>query len=503
MAPNPRITSVAWPSSPKETGDQCGVTVYYRNDGSDGDMFSRVVDSAGNVLDSYTSSIAAGETSADSLYFNMPSRDITIYAQVGTSTTVTDQRGPYPIEHAEEPVGWEPLTIYRGIQIWVWMPAGEPFTAYFDGSWHSKSRLSRLKDAIDDFLGPEEPGGNFDVTGIVTPAKAGFLVEFWWGTTVDNMFLADDKTTGSDGKVHWRPWSSIWPMKVQLKIPAGQVVDGVEYGYAESGILTAWKGTEANLYLYPEAVVPAVAGHIEEICYWIAGMSTWEDLETYPYPAEVGDNIHIYVRWINDGSSVVVGHVLTQLKSPLGYPYLPDAVVNQDRSANPGGGFAVQFAPVALNESGSWEFFGRLDLAGTFIDSKKFTFAVEEAPVGIPTTTTITAPDRVDAGEIFTVYGNLYETETGILIPGMRINISYNGKSLGYGYTGPEGDYYIDVSINEGGVWTIKSEFPGTEALQTSRSLTDAVVTDSPLTVALLTAGPITTGLALFIYGTS
>lgn len=122
---------------------------------------------------------------------------------------------------------------------------------------------------------------------------------------------------------------------------------------------------------------------------------------------------------------------------------------------------------------------------------------------GTPTTVTINAPDKVDAGEIFNVFGNLFETATYIRIPGMRINLSYNGKSLGYVYTGPEGDYSFNVSINEGGVWTLKAEFPGTEALQASRSLTDAVVAISPLEAAVAIVGSAATGLTMLAYGLS
>ena len=98
MAPNPVITSVTWPRSPKEAGVKCKTDVTYRNDGTDGEVFSRIVDDSGNVLTTLTSSVAAGEISTDSLYFAMPSHDITIYAQVGVDSTVTSQKGPKTIE---------------------------------------------------------------------------------------------------------------------------------------------------------------------------------------------------------------------------------------------------------------------------------------------------------------------------------------------------------------------------------------------------------------------
>ena len=249
-------------------------------------------------------------------------------------------------------------------------------------------------------------------------------------------------------------------------------------------------------------VAPAVDGRILVVKYWIEGMAAWENLETYPTPANIGDNIHLAVAWVNDGASSAVGHVIAQLKSPRLSAYQPSAVANQDRSANPGSGYEVRFAPFTLNEIGTWEFFGRLDLDGTpFVDTKSFTFGVQEAPVGILTTTTISAPSKAAVNERFNISGILNESEAGIPIPNQPINHSYNGRSLGSSTTGVDGNYLKEVSIPEAGTWTLKSEFPGTEALQTSRALVDAFVAATPIETAILIAGPIVTGLALVIYG--
>jgi len=121
--------------------------------------------------------------------------------------------------------------------------------------------------------------------------------------------------------------------------------------------------------------------------------------------------------------------------------------------------------------------------------------------VGTSTTTTISAPSKAAVDENFFISGILYETESGIPIPSQPINHSYNGRSLGSSTTGVDGDYLKEASIPEAGTWTIKSEFPGTEALQTSRALADAVVGDAPIASPLLIAGSIITGLVLIIYG--
>ncbi|GAI37101.1 unnamed protein product, partial [marine sediment metagenome] len=90
---------------------------------------------------------------------------------------------------------------------------------------------------------------------------------------------------------------------------------------------------------------------------------------------------------------------------------------------------------------------------------------------------------------------------SSIAIPSQPINHSYDGKDLGSSITGVDGDYLKEVSIPEAGTWTIKSEFPGTEALQASRSQADAVVAATLIETALLIAGPLATGIALFVYG--
>lgn len=126
---------------------------------------------------------------------------------------------------------------------------------------------------------------------------------------------------------------------------------------------------------------------------------------------------------------------------------------------------------------------------------------LEPEPTEIPTSLTIDAPASVDPDETFFVSGILYETDTGIPIPNQPINHSYNGRSLGVSTTGVDGVYLKEVSVPEAGVWTLKSEFPGTEGLQASIALVDTFVAISPIVTALLIAGPLVMGIALVAYG--
>ena len=123
--------------------------------------------------------------------------------------------------------------------------------------------------------------------------------------------------------------------------------------------------------------------------------------------------------------------------------------------------------------------------------------------VGIPTTTTLSAPGKIGVNENFNITGNLYETESGTPISSQLINHSYDGRTLGSSTTGVDGDYLKDVSIPESGVWTIKSEFPGTPGYAASRSVADATVSASPLEAAIKIAGSAIVGIALIRYSLS
>ena len=52
-----------------------------------------------------------------------------------------------------------PATIYdstyRGIDIYVWMPEGYPYTAYFNNLWHTEETLALIQTTIDVFLASE------------------------------------------------------------------------------------------------------------------------------------------------------------------------------------------------------------------------------------------------------------------------------------------------------------------------------------------------------------
>ena len=89
------------------------------------------------------------------------------------------------------------------------------------------------------------------LNGIVAPAKAGFLVEMWWGTPAQ---VGAQETTDAQGRVQFTPSASSWPVTFYLVIPAGQIVDGVTYGGYTSEKATLYDTQEADFYLYPKGV---------------------------------------------------------------------------------------------------------------------------------------------------------------------------------------------------------------------------------------------------------
>jgi hypothetical protein len=89
--------------------------------------------------------------------------------------------------------------------------------------------------------------------------------------------------------------------------------------------------------------------------YWYPGLAYWALL--YPdSPPTVpgGTEFHLALVWLNNGSVSVRGHVDLTVTRPDGSQVVPPAVLNQDNVAAPGSGWAVQFAPITLDQAGSW-----------------------------------------------------------------------------------------------------------------------------------------------------
>ncbi|GAH50109.1 unnamed protein product, partial [marine sediment metagenome] len=174
----------------------------------------------------------------------------------------------------------------------------------------------------------------------------------------------------------------------------------------------------------------------------------------------------------------------------------------QDETQKPNSGAAVVFNPFTLNEAGTWSLKATLSHAGGTLDEETTSFKVEEAPVGIPTTLNINAPDEVGPGETFNIFGQLTRDDTGVAIPAMSIIVSYNGNPLGSVLTDMQGVYTIPASIPTTGTYTLRADFARTPEYAASKSTADTMVT-TPLLAAIQMAGSIAAGLALIMYSLS
>ncbi|GAG89928.1 unnamed protein product, partial [marine sediment metagenome] len=280
--------------------------------------------------------------------------------------------------------------------------------------------------------------------------------------------------------------------------------------------ITTQSGAPGALLAYVTPIISEASAYIPEIDYWVEGMPGWGIMWSDPTgpvpvappnysdrPAEVGEAMYLGVWWHNTGEVTVTGHVDLELTAPSGAKHILIASSGQDETQKPNSGAAVVFNPFTLNEAGTWSLKATLSHAGGTLDEETTSFTVEEAPVGIPTTPNINAPNEVSPGETFNIFGQLTRDDTGEAIPNMSISVSYNGTPLGSVLTDMQGVYTIPASIPDPGTYTLRADFLGTLEYAASRSTADTIVAATPLEAALKIAGPAVTGLALIMYSLS
>jgi len=121
-----------------------------------------------------------------------------------------------------------------------------------------------------------------------------------------------------------------------------------------------------------------------------------------------------------------------------------------------------------------------------------------EAPTGMPTSLTISAPSNVAVGTPFTVTGKLTFREGGVDYPlqDRTISLSYNGVSLGSTTTGIDGTYNITVSIPEPGIYTLKASYAGESGFYPTKATSTLQIISPKLMPALI---PLIIGTGLII----
>ena len=131
--------------------------------------------------------------------------------------------------------------------------------------WHTKIYAGGTLIAEGDVVRGSHLRGDFTVTeaepeGVtinvfLSPAKAGFLVWLQWLSPTGWMDL-ESGTTDATGKKTWLYYFTSYPQSVRIYLPAGQVIDGVEYEGLTTEPLTLWETQEGDFYLSPPAVGP-------------------------------------------------------------------------------------------------------------------------------------------------------------------------------------------------------------------------------------------------------
>jgi hypothetical protein len=118
---------------------------------------------------------------------------------------------------------------------------------------------------------------------------------------------------------------------------------------ATGSVLGGWIGVLATVPAY------TLAGRITAAFYWYEGLSNWQQLSpTNPPALAFGTPLHLLLAWVNDSPVSVRGHIDLTAVKPDSSQEAIQAVAYNDLAAVPGEGRMVQFAPIALEQVGSW-----------------------------------------------------------------------------------------------------------------------------------------------------
>lgn len=126
---------------------------------------------------------------------------------------------------------------------------------------------------------------------------------------------------------------------------------------------------------FDPASPPALGGSISGFLYWYEGLANWVQLTETPPTVPVGTAFHPAVQWLNQGAEAVCGHIELTITKPDGTKVTPNDVLNQDSWAAPGNGWAVQFEPVILDQSGDYQAEAVLSSIGQTLDRRSVSLA--------------------------------------------------------------------------------------------------------------------------------
>ena len=403
---------------------------------------------------------------------------------------------------------WTYHSTYRGFDIESYTEPELDRTSYrvfLNSQWYSSTSLATVQGYIDDYINPD--------TRIFIETYRG--INIYYGPYADMYYYT------VEGIEHWQPTleqarGHIDTLLEEPEPPGDTPCPNPEnlwpwYGGQPYYAVPIWKETYKEWNVWHLAEIGAVYGITKPDCVAYSQSSfrssvtaarAWIDELAEPEPEPGTCKITAVVTPAKAGFIVKIGREYAPGKYTFHAPYPT--------------GTDGRFTWTHENDEWPQRFKVRID-AGQVVDGVEYMgdeagpvtlYATQEGSiylypkeaVGIPTTLTLSAPDKAGVGEKFNISGILYETETVIPIPNQPINHSYNGKTLGTSTTGVDGDYLKEVSVPETGVWTLKSDFIGTETLQASNSKAEAVVTSSPTETLIKIVVPTAFSLAVITY---
>jgi hypothetical protein len=136
------------------------------------------------------------------------------------------------------------------------------------------------------------------------------------------------------------------------------------------------------------------SGIIQSGMYWHDPLTDWVGITSSRIHVVKDTVISFTASWINTGTYAFYGHLKAVLFLPDGTSVELQAVNNQDRIAQIGNGYFVEFEPITLSYTGEYYVAVTLSDEGSFTLAEQ-TFALAEVDSALPQTGGINLMDLI------------------------------------------------------------------------------------------------------------
>jgi hypothetical protein len=96
------------------------------------------------------------------------------------------------------------------------------------------------------------------------------------------------------------------------------------------------------------------AGEIDTVIYWYSGLEQWMPLLASPPQVPLNTELFLSCYWVNRGQAGATGRISAVVTRPDGAEAPLEVMLNQDKYADPGNGWGVRLASIALDQPGSY-----------------------------------------------------------------------------------------------------------------------------------------------------